>query len=71
MAYELQAGETARHAAQAMLGDGNLYHDLHASGWDGNPDNVQVGMKFYLKGEKEGPPARHMLDPKHWGKGAR
>ena len=68
MPYVLKANETARHAAREIFGNANLYHDLHSPGWDGDPDSVGEGQVFYVQGERQGPPARHALDPKFWGK---
>lgn len=65
--YRLKQGETARHAAQIMLGSAALYHGLKSPGWDGNPDHVIPGQPFYVDTEKMGLPAKHMTNPKHWG----
>ena len=70
MPYQLKPGETARHAAQALLGHAGLFSQLRSAAWDGNPDHVKPGQTFYLDTEVQGPPSNWLADPKRWGRGS-
>lgn len=68
MARKIAPTDTPQTLARAMLGDGRLHSELEIPGWSpGRP--LPVGATAFIRGEKAGPPARWLADPKDWGKG--
>jgi hypothetical protein len=52
MPYQLKPGEDISHAAQALLGDARMIHEIHV-----------VHGTAYLKAERMGPPAKWAAAP--------